>query len=67
MESIIDTYARTICVNCKNRNTDLCEVRKTVDNTFRCIYYEKEKENKGYEKFKGRIADQQKPIMKGIS
>lgn len=66
MESIIDTYARTICVNCKNRNTDLCDVRWTIGNTLKCVYYEKEKENKGYEKFKGRIADQQKPIMKGI-
>ena len=67
MESMIDTYTRTICINCKNRNIDLCEVRKTVDNTFRCIYYEKEKNIKGYEKFKGTIAEHNKPIMKGIS
>lgn len=67
MESMIETYTRTICTNCRNRNTDLCEVRKTVNNTFRCIYYEKEKDIKGYEKFKGTIAEHNKPIMKGIS
>lgn len=67
MESIIDTYVRTICVNCKNRETDLCDVRWTIGNTYRCAYYEKENDLKGYEKFKGRIAEQNKPIMKGIS
>lgn len=67
MEDIIETYARTICSNCKNRKTDLCEVRWTVDNKMRCVYYKKDKQLKGYEKFKGRMADQNKPIMKGIS
>ena len=64
MESIIDTYARTICVNCKNRKTDLCDVRKDISDKLKCVYYKREKKNEGYKQFKGRTADQQKPLMK---
>lgn len=67
MESIIETYARTVCANCKNRNTDLCEVRKDISDKLKCVYYKREKKNEGYKQFKGRTADQNKPIMKGIS
>lgn len=66
MESMIETYVRTICVNCKNRNTDLCEVRKDISDKLKCVYYDREKKHEGYKQFKGRTADQDKPIMKGI-
>lgn len=65
-ENIYQTYVRTICCNCKNRHLDLCCITTDMKGTARCSYYEKDKEYKGYEKFKGRTASQSKPIMKNI-
>ena len=56
MESIIDTYTRTICVNCKNRNTDLCDVRKDISDKLKCVYYKREKKHEGADLQKGRKA-----------
>lgn len=66
-ESIYQTYVRTICSNCKNRHLDLCHITIDMNGKARCRYYEKDKDFKGYEKFKGRTANQSKPIMKGIN
>ncbi len=67
METIYETYTRQICSNCKNRKADLCDIRRDIKGTLKCIYYEKDKQHEGYKKFKGRTADQGKPIMKGIA
>ena len=66
-ENIYETYVREVCANCKNRPTNLCEIKKDINGKAKCMYYEKDKEFKGYEKFKGRTAQQSKPIMKGIT
>lgn len=42
-ETIYDTYKKQICKNCKNKTTDLCEIRKKIDNTIKCKNYEREK------------------------
>lgn len=65
-ENIYETYVRTICTNCKNRTTNLCEIKKDINGEARCMHYEKNKEFEGYKEFKGRLTHQSKPIMKGI-
>lgn len=65
-ETIHETYTRTLCINCKNRNTDLCEIRKDIEGTLKCRYYEKDKNTEGYKKFKGITAKQNKPIIRNI-
>ena len=64
METIYETYTRTLCINCKNRNLNLCEIRKRIDGTLKCCYYQKDKHIEGYKKFEGRLANQGKPIMR---
>lgn len=64
METTYQTYTIKLCSNCKNRNSDLCEIRKDINGTTKCVYYEKEKQHEGYKKFKGRVANQGKPIMR---
>ncbi len=64
METIYETYIRTICSNCKNRNKNLCEIRKDIKGTLKCVYYIKDKEMEGYKQLLIRLAEQQKPIMK---
>ena len=66
-ETIYETYIRQICSNCKNRKADLCNIKQDKTGTLRCIYYIKDKQHKGYKQFKGRTANQNKPIMKGIA
>ena len=66
-ESIYQTYVRTICSNCKNRHLDLCHITIDMNGKARCRYYEKDKELEGYKEFKGRTAQQSKPIMKNIN
>lgn len=63
METIYETYIRQICSNCKNRKEDLCNIRRNIRGNLQCIYYIKDKQHKGYKKFKGRTAKQEKPIM----
>lgn len=64
METIYETYIRTLCNNCKNRNKNLCEIRKDIKGTLKCVYYIKDKEMEGYKQLLIRLAEQQKPIMK---
>lgn len=63
-ETIYETYTRTLCSNCKNRNTNLCEIRKRIDGTLKCCYYVKDKDMQGYQKQLCRTANQCKPIMR---
>lgn len=64
METIYQTYIRTLCNNCKNKETNLCEIRKDIRGTLKCIYYQKDKEIKTYKKQLIRTANQGKPIMR---
>jgi len=64
METIYETYVRTLCSNCKNRELDLCEIRRDIQGTLKCSYYIKDKEIEGYNKKLCRLAEQEKPIMK---
>lgn len=68
METIFETYARTMCKNCKNKKECKEELRKRIDNTIKCEVYEKENDIEGYkEKVRMSItAKKNKPIMKGI-
>ncbi len=65
-ETIYETYIRTLCSNCKNRNLDLCEIRRRIDGTLNCSYYIKDKKTTGYKRQLTITAKQHKPIMKGI-
>ena len=47
METIYETYIRQICSNCKNRNKNLCEIRKDIKGTIKCVYYIKDKQIEG--------------------
>lgn len=64
METIYETYVRTLCSNCKNREKNLCEIRKDIKGTLKCVYYEKDKDIEGYKKTEIVTAKQQKPIMR---
>lgn len=64
METIHETYKRQICSNCKNRNENLCNIRKDIKGTLKCINYIQDKQYKGYKQFQGRTAKQEKPIMR---
>lgn len=67
METIYETYIRTLCNNCKNRELNLCNITKDIKGTLRCVYYEKEKQYRGFQQFQGRTANQEKPIMKRLT
>jgi len=64
METIYETYIRTLCSNCKNRKLDLCEIRKDIKGTLKCVYYIKDKDIEGYKKQLIITAKQSKPIMR---
>ena len=67
-ESIYETYSRTVCSNCKNKEQCNEELRIKLNNTIKCERYEKENETEGFkDKIKISIkARKNKPIMKGI-
>ena len=64
METIYETYIRTLCSNCKNKSLDLCNVRKNIRGNLQCCYYIKDKQHEGYNKYLCRTAEQEKPIMR---
>lgn len=43
METIYQTYTRTVCTNCKNKNNCSEELRIRIDNSIKCNRYEKNK------------------------
>lgn len=64
-------YAKENCQNCKNRKSDLCDIRiSVIDNIIqtKCQFYERENKLEGYkDKIKMNVtARKGKPIMKGI-
>lgn len=38
----LDFFERHNCKLCKNKTTDLCEIRMTKDHQLKCVFYEKE-------------------------
>lgn len=40
-ETIYETYVRTMCRNCINKETCNEELRKRIDNTIKCDSYER--------------------------
>lgn len=40
-ETIYETYRRVLCKECKNKDKDLCEIRKCCNGIVKCIYYER--------------------------
>lgn len=63
-ETIYETYTRQICTNCKNKKLELCNIKRNINGNLQCIYYEKDKGTQGFKAFKGRTANQNKPIMR---
>ena len=68
MKNIYESYVENLCNNCRNKNKNLCNIRRTIKGTLKCIYYEKENKLEGYkDQTKMTItANRKKPIMKGI-
>lgn len=66
MENIYETYARTVCANCKNKKECQEELRKRIDNTIKCNKYERKIKNEGYKNQKQITAKRNKSLMKGI-
>lgn len=64
METIYETYIRTLCSNCKNKESNLCEIRKDINGTLKCCYYLKDKHIQGYKKEETITAKKGKPIMR---
>lgn len=63
MENIYETYARTVCANCKNKKECQEELRKRIDNTIKCNKYERKIKNEGYKKQKQITAKKNKSLM----
>lgn len=65
--NVFEVYRDNLCKNCKNRTSDLCEIRQLIDGTVKCIYYERAEKMKGYKEKKRMTvtAKRNKPIMKG--
>ena len=60
-------YIETQCVNCKNRDTNLCEIRiSVIDNIIntKCAYFEKDKEVEKPKKRLWTLARRLRPIMR---
>lgn len=66
MENIYETYARTVCANCKNKKECQEELRRRIDGSIKCDKYERENKNEGYKKQKQITAKRNKSLMKGI-
>lgn len=64
-------YAKENCQNCRNRKSNLCDIRISVIDSIiqtKCQFYERETKKAGYkDKVKVNVtAKRNKPIMKGI-
>lgn len=40
-ETVFETYARILCPECKNKDKNLCEIRRCNNGIVKCIYYER--------------------------
>lgn len=36
----LQKFHRQNCMNCKNKDTDKCDIRKDINGNLKCIYYE---------------------------
>lgn len=36
----LQKFHRQNCINCKNRLTDKCDIRKDIQGNLKCVYYE---------------------------
>ena len=36
--SEMQNYIKINCINCKNKSTDLCEIRRNIDGNLQCAY-----------------------------
>ena len=39
--NVFEVYRDNLCKNCKNKTSNLCEIRQLIDGTVKCIYYER--------------------------
>ena len=67
MINVYETYINEICKNCKNNNEQYCEIRKDINGTLKCNFYERKKKQEGYKDFKLPTANKHKQVMKGIN
>lgn len=68
-EERFSKYIEEHCKNCKNRTTELCDIRIFVLNdivTTKCAYYEKNKQPRGYRKPLDRTAKVEHTIMPNL-
>ena len=35
--SEMQNYIKNNCINCKNKSTDLCEIRRNIDGNLQCV------------------------------
>ena len=40
--SEMQNYIKINCINCKNKRTDLCEIRRNIDGNLQCVNRRKE-------------------------
>lgn len=40
LRSEIEKFHKENCYNCKNKNTDICEIRKDISGKLKCVYKE---------------------------
>lgn len=38
----LDYFKRHYCEKCRNKDTELCELRMAINHQFKCVFYEKE-------------------------
>lgn len=41
MDSELEIFIKEHCINCKNKETDLCTISRNINNELKCIYEEK--------------------------
>nr|DAZ47479.1 MAG TPA: hypothetical protein [Caudoviricetes sp.] len=63
MENIYETYARTVCANCKNKKECQEELRRRIDGSIKCDKYERGNKNEGYKEQKQTTAKRNKSLM----
>lgn len=63
METIFETFTRTVCANCKNRKECQEKLRRRIDGSIKCDKYERESKNEGYENQKQVTAKRNKSLM----
>lgn len=34
----LDMFKRKVCANCKNKDTDLCEIRRDIKGNLQCVF-----------------------------